>query len=73
MCFDEMFHDGQAEPRPARVAGARLVHPIEPFEYSRAIGLGNSRPVIEYVNGLPQRPCGEHTPTGTPNYEEAQA
>lgn len=29
--------------------------------------------VIDYLESLPQRPCGERTPTGRPNYEEVPA
>jgi hypothetical protein len=46
MELDEMLHDGEAEPRPAWIAPARLVYPVKALEDSREILVGNSGSLV---------------------------
>src|SRR4051812_23894901 len=44
--LDEMFDDGEAEPRAAGVARTRLVDAIEPLEHARQIVFRDAGPFV---------------------------
>jgi maleamate amidohydrolase len=48
-----------------------LTHKVNLFDIQMKYGdVKQVDAVIEYLEGLPQKPCGENTPTGKPNYVE---
>jgi nicotinamidase-related amidase len=50
-----------------------LTHKVNLFDIHMKYGdVRTTDEVIEYLRGLPQRPCGERTPTGLPNSEPAE-
>ncbi len=48
-----------------------LTHKVNLFDIQMKYGdVKSTDEVIAYIEGLPQRPCGEHTPTGVANTDE---
>jgi len=46
MPFDDMFDDGETQPRPAAFPASRGIGPIEAFRQPRQVFAGNSLPMI---------------------------